>query len=193
MSKMPTQICKQCGEIKPVAQFRNYYNGRKGTYKTCKMCEKINSREKYLRAKDAQSPDGLSDKEQEELDKIHELYDAQRAAGLQPPCANTGSNSLLSSLDSMIDKYKAMKSSAAPTGPSDVVAPAELQKWLTEELTEAPEYYQDEIYEQLKEKYRPVLRIDQRTMMPVYDTTYAAVLEQIAERFDDYEDNYYSK
>ena len=193
MSKMPTQICKQCGEIKPVAQFRNYYNGRKGTYKTCKMCEKINSREKYLRAKDAQNPDGLSDKEQEELNKIHELYDAQRAAGLQPPRANTGSNSLLSSLDNMIDKYKAMKSSAAPTGPSDVVAPAELQKWLTEELTEAPEYYQDEIYEQLKEKYRPVLSIDQRTMMPVYDTTYAAVLEQIAERFDDYEDNYYSK
>lgn len=193
MSKMPTQICKQCGEIKPVAQFRNYYNGRKGTYKTCKMCEKINSREKYLRAKDAQSRDGLSDKEQEELDKIHELYDAQRAAGLQPPRANTGSASLLNSLDDMIDKYKAMKPSAAPTNSDNVVAPAELQRWLTEELTEAPEYYQDEIYEQLKEKYRPVLHIDQRTMMPVYDTTYAAVLEQIADRFDDYEDNYYSK
>jgi len=37
-----TKICKQSGETKPLDQFRRYYGGRKGTYKTCKFCEKIN-------------------------------------------------------------------------------------------------------------------------------------------------------
>ena len=39
-----TKTCKQCGVIKPLEQFRNYYGGRKGTYTVCKSCEKINSR-----------------------------------------------------------------------------------------------------------------------------------------------------
>ena len=189
--KMAAQICKQCGELKPITQFRNYYNGRKGTYKTCKTCEKINSREKYLRTKDAQSRDGLSEAEEQELSKIHELYKAQRAAGFQPPRTNSGRTSpLTESLDDMINKYKAK---APTTSVDDEYAPAELQKWLTQELTEEPEYYQETIYEELKDKYRPVLRIDQDTMLPVYDDTYVATLEKIADRFDAYEDSYYNE
>ena len=58
--------------------------------------------------------------------------------------------------------------------------------------TEEPDYYLDEVYEQLRSKYRPVLRIDTATMLPVYDETHAEVLERILERFNDYEDNYYN-
>ena len=45
---MNVKICKQCGQIKPIEQYRKYYGGRKGTYKVCKSCEKINARAKYL-------------------------------------------------------------------------------------------------------------------------------------------------
>lgn len=182
--KMTAQICKQCGELKPTTQFRRYYNGRRGLYKTCKTCEKINSREKYLRAKEV-----LSEAEEQELSKIHELYDAQRAAGFQPPRTKAERTApLTESLDDMISKYKARVPAASTP---DAPVPAELQKWLTETLFEEPEYYQDTIYEALKEKYRPVLKIDQATMLPVYDDTYASVLEAIADRFDTYEDEYY--
>ena len=75
---MQTQVCKQCGELKPIELFRKYYGNRRGYYKTCKVCEKINSREKYLRNKA-----DLTDSESIELEKIHTLYEAQRAAGLQ--------------------------------------------------------------------------------------------------------------
>ena len=57
-----TKTCKQCGVIKPLEQFRNYYGGRKGTYTICKTCEKINSRVKYLEGKSE-----LNDKEKAEL------------------------------------------------------------------------------------------------------------------------------
>ena len=71
--------------------------------------------------------------------------------------------------------------------------PAELSRWLTEPLTEEPEYYQDEVYEQLKAKYRPKTKIDKDTMLPIYDDTYKPVLDSILERFDDYEDKYYDR
>ena len=38
---MNAKTCKQCGELKPIEQFRKYYGGRKGTYTTCKTCENI--------------------------------------------------------------------------------------------------------------------------------------------------------
>ena len=69
--------------------------------------------------------------------------------------------------------------------------PAELSRWLTEPLTEEPEYYQDEVYEQLKAKFRPKTKIDPDTMLPVYDDTYKPILDSILERFDNYEDTYY--
>ena len=63
---MEVKTCRQCGEIKPLSQFRKYYGGRKGTYKMCKVCERVNSREKYLFAKG----DSLRQEEKVELKKI---------------------------------------------------------------------------------------------------------------------------
>lgn len=188
---MNAKTCKQCGELKPIEQFRKYYGGRKGTYTTCKTCEKINSRAKYLTNKG----DKCSEAELTELAKIHELWEVQRAAGLQPPRENAGRTVPLSeSLDDMIGKYKQQAEAVQEVvqAVSAPEIPAELSKWLTEPLTEEPEYYQDEVYEQLKAKYRPKTRIDQATMLPVYDDTYKPVLDKILERFDNYEDAYYN-
>lgn len=192
---METKRCKQCGDLKPIEQFRKYYGGRKGTYNTCKACEKINARAKYLRRKDAESHDGLSSIEVIEIEKINKLYELQRAAGLQPPNSDLGrSKPIADSLDDMIAKYKDMSTLASvDAGAHKQPVPAEIQMWMTEALTEEPEYYLDEIYEDLKAKYRPQLCIDTATMQPVYDDTYKEALDQVLTRFYEYEETYWDK
>ena len=182
MSKI--KQCKQCGDLKPLDQYRKYYGGRKGHYNTCKLCEKINSREKYLTAKDA-----LTEEEQAELDKIYKLWDYQTTLGFRPP-RKIKATSVADSLDALVDKY-ATRASAVKEVIADTEAPAELIKWLTEELTEEPEYYQEDVYDELTRKYRPQVRIDPATMLPVYDDTHREVLQKIASRFDEYEDRFY--
>ena len=188
--------CKQCGKLLPSTAFRKYYGGRKGNYKYCLTCERINNREKYLMKKDILSAD-----ETAELNNIHDLWQLQRMNGLQPPHLNQNKVSVAESVDDLLSAYdtkefdalKANKTDARTDNTTDVNIsdiPVELQIWLTADLTKTPEYYQDEVYEKLREKYRPVLEINQQTLMPVYDDTYKDVLNKILDRFDDYEDNY---
>jgi len=190
---MEVKTCKQCGEIKPLAQFRKYYGGRKGTYKMCKACERINSREKYLRAKG----ENMTPYEEDELSKIHELYECQRRMGLQPPTKQERRASVIDELDGMLDKYRDMAgqavAAARQTAGINLLtgAPNELAKWLTEPLTQEPDYYMDEVYDKLVDTYRPCINIDKNTMMPVYDDKYKPILDKILERFTDYEDTYY--
>lgn len=190
---METKTCRQCGEIKPVEQFRKYYGGRKGTYSTCKFCEKINSREKYLSHKYDEGT--ISEEDALELYKIQRLWDFQKQLGLRPPRFSAGrSVPIAESLDSMIDRYGA-RAEAVANVPIQAgnAPPAELLKWLIEPLTKEPEYYQDDVYNTLRDQFRPQLSVDQKTMLPVYDDTFKDVLEQIAARFDEYEDGYYNK
>jgi len=190
---MDVKTCKQCGELKPVAQFRRYYGGRKGTYTMCKQCERINSREKYLTAKG----DELNYEEEAELSKIHQLYEYQRNMGLQPPNKQTRRASLSSDLDDMLSKYKGMSDQAAAAlktdQPNIADLPQELMSWLVKPLDLDPDYYLDEVYERLRDTYRPCTGIDKASMMPVYDEKYKAVLDSILERFNDYEDSYYER
>ena len=182
---MNTKQCRQCGEIKPIEQFRKYYGGRQGTYTLCRSCERINSRLKYLERKGSL----MSDAEQEEVDKIYKLYDAQRACGLKPPKRTVGKHAnATNDLDDMLEVYlrKAGMSENNET-------PAELQQWLTCKLQYKPSYYLDHIYEYLKDKYRPVLRIDQDSLLPVHDETHADTLAKILTRFYDYEETYYQE
>ena len=188
---MNVKSCKQCGELKPIEQFRSYYGGRKGTYTTCRSCEKINSRAKYLEKKST-----LTELERAELNKIYALYDAQRACGLQPPRRSDGrSVKLTADLDSMISSYTERARHATVTDPTlDTSAtPPELLKWLSDELTEDPEYYLEDVYDELKAKYRPILRVNPESLLPDYDDTYAAVLDRILNKFYDYEEAYYNK
>lgn len=189
---METKQCKQCGEIKPIKQFRQYYGGRKGTYTVCKMCEKINSRAKYIERKG----DAVTTAESEELNKIYRLYDAQRACGLQPPRREGGRNvKLVDNLDELITSYtqRANQYTDRVDELDTTQTPPELLEWLTKELTEDPEYYLDEVYEVLKNKYRPVLRIDAVTLLPIYDDTHKTALDKILARFNEFEDSYYNK
>ncbi len=186
--------CRQCGEIKPLDQFRKYYGGRKGHYTTCKLCEKINSREKYLSRK--YDSGAISEDEALELYKIHQLWEYQMTLGLKPPRFSCGRTTpIAENLDSMLERYKVRAEHVTESVPSQAsnAAPPELLKWLIEPLTEEPEYYQDEVYEELTAKYKPQLRIDRDSMLPVYDMTHAEILNKIAARFDNYEDTYYDK
>lgn len=191
---MNAKNCKQCGQLKPIEQFRKYYGGRKGHYNVCKMCEKINSRAKYLRAKG----ESMNHEEEAELSKIEKLYEVQRKAGLQPPTKSERNKPLVDDLDAMIAQYQPVEPRIIPVplGAPQVIArtiPAELQMWLKCDLTEEPDYYLDEVYEDLKSKFRPQTHIDQATLQPVYDDTYKVVLEQILDRFYKYEEEYWDK
>ena len=182
-----TKTCKQCGVIKPIEQFRNYYGGRKGTYTTCKACERINSRVKYLESKKE-----LNNSEAAELQAIYQLWETQRTLGYQPPRTTVkGKKPVVDAVLEMMDTYKQRTKVLEEVTGEALTAPPELLKWLTVELTEEPEYYMDDVYEELKDTYKPILRIDEKAMMPVYDTTYAGILDKILERFCEYEDKYY--
>jgi len=77
--------------------------------------------------------------------------------------------------------------------PESPEAPLDLVQWLVNDLVDEPDFYLEEVYEVLEKKYRPQLRIDQDSMMPVYDDTYRDILLKILDRFNAYEDAYYEK
>ena len=156
--------------------FRRYYYSS-GYYRVCLNCEKINSRVKYLERKG----DRATQAEREELAKIAQLYEYQRAAGLKPPRRRIDAQRAIDDFDALLEKYKRATN----------VGTQELTAWLTAELTRPPEYYNEVVYEQLLIKYRPVLRVDPATLTPVYDNTHIETLNKILERFNDYEDEYY--
>lgn len=185
---MITKTCKQCGKIKPQEQFRKYYGGRKGSYNTCKVCEKINSRYKYIEAKE---PDTRSEQEAKELQDIETLYGLQRKMGLQPPRATVRNKSdILEDIGGMITEYKEALDKVPEAVPASI--PGELLTWLRADMTEEPEYYLDEVYEELKKKYRPTVCINPISLLPEYDDTYKTILDQILDRFSLYEDEYYT-
>ena len=179
------RVCRQCGELKPLERYRKYYAGRTGHYTTCKSCEKINSRLKYLESKDS-----LNEAETIERDKILALYEAQRNAGLRPPNRGAGRTHDKPDLDAMIDKYQA---AVVEQFKQIVPTPQALSKWLTCELTQEPDEYIDNVYDELCKTYRPVVKIDQATMMPVYDDTHKNTLDAILKRFYEYEASYYEE
>jgi hypothetical protein len=187
------KVCRQCGELKPISNYRKYYGGRKGTYTICKQCERINSRAKYLERKETVNAAEIA-----ELSKIHALYEAQRALGLQPPRTETGGReSVTATIDTMLatykDKAESAKVLADEYAPGTTNVPSELMHWLETPLHEDPDYYIDEVYENLKSKYRPALSIDPVTFIPVYDDTYRVTLDKILARFNEYEDKYYEE
>lgn len=180
---METKQCRQCGEVKPIDQFRKYYEGRGGHYTYCLDCERINTRCKYLTRKKALKPE-----EQTELNVINELLEAQRAAGFKPPMRGATHRPLIiSDLTSQIEKLRASTVSGFEG------EPIELQTWLTNELIEAPDYYLDKIYEDLKAHFRPMIAIGGENTLPVYDEAHKDILDKILERFNNYEDEYYEK
>ena len=193
---MKFKKCRQCGEIKQETEFRQYYgetrSGKeRGRYRTCKTCESINTRYKYLCKK--QSNGKASEQELQELNKIEQLYDLLRAKGLKPP-AKRERSTVLNLVDELLDKYSASTTEIAATVDDELViaaAPQELLDWLNADLSQYdPEYLQDVVADELIKKYRPQVGVDPNTYKPIYDDTYRDILNKVLERFDEYEDNY---
>lgn len=153
----------------------------------CKACEKINNRAKYLEGKVE-----LGAEEQVELQTIYQLWATQRLLGYEPPrTPERGKTPVIDQVHDLLAAYDERARRLESVSEDAVTAPPELLKWLIEPLTHEPEYYTDEVYEELKEKYKPMLSIDEKSMMPIYDTTYQKILDVILERFYEYEDKYY--
>lgn len=183
--------CKQCGEVKQLSSdfFRPYYGeNARGFYRVCRTCESINNRYKYLKGKG----DAATQADLEEIKRIEELYDTLWELGLEPPRYGAGTTSTVYTLvEDLLQKKKnqiAERKAQLEEVGVETDTPAELLDWLTRPLTEEPEYYED-IYFKLREKYMPVVGTNPDAT-PKYDETYKEILDQILERFDEYEDNY---
>ena len=74
---METKICSVCGRELSVDMFRVYAHNPNKVWPYCKECESIEIRRKYLQRKGEMR----SDAEQQELDKINELYKRHAEAG----------------------------------------------------------------------------------------------------------------
>lgn len=168
------KACRQCGEVKQDNMYRQYYNGSESRNLTCMQCEKINSRRKYLERKEA-----LHKREANELQLIYQLYEQQRANGLRPPKKTIKEVGLVDAIQGLLNKQAA--------------ANEELQGWLDKPLTEYTPDQLDDIYDNLKEKYRAMRGLDPATLLPIYDETYKIMLDKVLVRFDDYEEEYYNE
>jgi hypothetical protein len=213
-----TKKCQQCGEIKLESAFRPYYPPMKGYYKTCKQCEAVNTRRKYLVGKMTKGT--LSVEEGKELETIDKLYSILEASGLKPPRIGSRTTKVVSmtnSLEAEIQRRQEALDSAQlaakqrinatisdlndvkesglyPVAPGsnrpEYVIPAELVEWLGKDLTGYdPEVLQDDTAEYLSKKYRPQTGLNGE-LKPVYDDTHRTALNAVLKRFDDYEDSY---
>ena len=180
--------CKQCGEVKQLSSefFRKYYGeNAKGFYRVCKTCESINNRYKYLTGKG----DAATQADLEEIARIEELYDTLRELGLEPPRYGARASSTVHSVvEELLKRKQQQAAERKEQFGVEADVPTELAEWLTKPLTEEPEYYED-VYFKLREKYMPVVGVDSEGVQQ-YDETYREILEQVLERFDEYEDNY---
>lgn len=102
---MQTKICSRCGVEKPVEAFRPYYGNRKGHYKFCRECERIEERRKYLCRKS-----DLTAQQLDELRKIEKLYELRTADGLDVPGKAAHKNPSVESLvDSQLEAFRGDK------------------------------------------------------------------------------------
>lgn len=189
---MKAKICQQCGELRPENTYRQYYGmGRKGKYKTCKICEKVNNRHKYLTRKAssevltdgmATAHIGLSVAESQELQKIEQLYELQRERGLKPPGSR---EEVPIDLDALIAQQQAELDRVPDEVPTHT--PPVLLDWLERDLTQFSEETLEETLDNLIAAYRPQIGFNE-DLTPTYDNTYRDVLNTIQRRFEDYID-----
>jgi hypothetical protein len=183
--------CQQCGEHRNLDQFRQYYNRNKtkkeaAFYKTCKVCESINQRHKYLTSK--LNKGTITEAETDERNIIEELYETLRAAGLKPPAKKQESN-VVNLVQEMMDKRRADIEAKKEAG-IDGDTPQELLEWLTKDLSGYDPEELERVSERLERTYRPQIGLDPETSLPVHDDKYRGILLNIQERFDEYEDSY---
>jgi hypothetical protein len=182
--------CQQCGEYRQLEEFRKYYNktqkSKKSHYKTCKICESINQRYKYLGRKKE-----LNESEIVERTNIDDMYDILRDAGLQPPTKKSDPNTVPNLVADIVSKRKA-DLERREDADVELDTPDELVEWLTTELSPRTPEELEEVSDRLWRTYRPKVGVDEAdNYKPMYDDTYRDILNQIQTRFDEYEDEFY--
>ncbi|MNB67551.1 hypothetical protein D3C75_140390 [compost metagenome] len=179
---MPSTLrrCKQCGEVKPaIENFRTYYHrNAKTMYKTCKACERINQRLKYLNRKTQRTS-----ADETEIKLIKELYELQRSQGLRPPKGEEDAIDIVAMI-------AAQQERGVPVEPVSEI-PHELQHWLSVDLQAFTPEALEQVGDELMTKYRKTTGVDPITLVPIYDDKYRDILNEILKRFDAYEDIYY--
>lgn len=179
---MSYKECMQCGKNLPISMFRPYGQGRKGVFRRCKSCESLNYRYKYLNKKSK-----LSEKEQNEIDAILGIYTALSNLGREVPSIKVVKTNRIQEYEKHITEVKERVLSKVTSNN----VPEELMYWLNAPLVDKPpEYYIDIVYEELQNKYAPILRYNSETSMPERDDIYRETLHAILERFYEYEDKY---
>lgn len=180
---MKLKTCKQCGVTKTDDSYRKYYAGRKGSYRTCLECEKINMRYKYLQRKTKPS-----EAEIEEIELTEQVYDMQRREGLTPPGA---AESAKSDLHAILARHTVNVERRESTPLVTTDTPHELVEWLNKDLSDFTPDDLEEIWDELQDKYKPQVGFDSVKLQPIHDETYRDVLNEILGRFDRYEEQYY--
>jgi hypothetical protein len=167
--------------VKNPTQFRQYYGGRKGYYKRCKVCEKVNNRWKYLSNK-SDSDKELTEAESNELSQIMQLFDLLERRGLEPPTAAANRFDLAAE----IARQQRLLENDVEVHPDNL--PPELTSWLNRDLEGMTPEHLEEVYDDLQAKYRPRIGFDAQ-LRPLHDDTYRKVLIEILARFDEHEDS----
>lgn len=180
--------CRQCGVTKEDSEFRAYYRANtRSTYTICKECERINSRYKYLRSK--KNRGAATQKDLDDFASIEQLYNMQRSLGLRPPAQRTteSDTSISTNVSNLMDMYKEklVDTNTDNAQPEDV--PAELQEWLTKDISAAAPQQLRDVYLQLCDKFMPTIGLNKQGK-PVFDQTYSTVLNKILCRFKERED-----
>ena len=157
--------CVQCG---------NERNSFRDKSRKCKDCEAIYKRLVYLLRKETRTT-----KEEDTICDIHRLYEKQTALGLKPP-----------KWPAFADRRSSTNAVSKALEQVDLLISAELNKWITKDLTGMDPAALDVVWDELCTRYKRVVGYDENHL-PVYSTEYAGQLNKISERFDKYEEEFY--
>lgn len=182
-----TRACYQCGEVKPLDQFRKY-SGKRGHRRVCLVCEKLNNRYTYL----LKIPyEKLSEEQEAELNRYLVVYRSLEEAGIKVPSVGTRKpidDSVLTKLADRALQIKMSLDSLQPDLPVEEI-PHQLKEWLVKPLAAHPDRYLEIVYPDLRTKYMPILSYNPDGT-PVRDQKYFKILDAILARFNEYEDTY---
>lgn len=184
------KACKQCGRMLEMDNFRKYVPRGTGKYTTtvgrhtiCMECERFNQTINNTYKRDTRSP------EQEQLlEQAKALYKTLADRGLEPK-GRYAADVLGISQTKVVDTT-ASYINMLMQEPVVAAAPSDLDQWLTCDLTEEPDYY-EQVLNDLMGKYRPCKGVDASGQL-VYDDTHKETLNEIIDRFSAYEDEYWA-
>lgn len=205
--------CAQCGQIRCEEEFKVKYTKKDGTQsrnRYCRDCE--DDTRNYLALIAAKNEGPLSTAQEQQLIKYTSVFQVLERQGLSTPLSRSAvkTKAAKPTVDARLAMIKAMygdetatigslrEVSKEPEVAKESSTPAEvpeaLQQWLDatfetwKSTNIVPEYLNEVVYPTLKAEFRPETGWDAVKLAPTYDDTYKEVLNEISNKFWDYED-----